>query len=118
MILVAGLASLAGAGQQEAFQVLDNSSGILYSLTYLVMFALPLIGLRNGAPQPPWWLRWASASGFGVTLLYSVLSIFPIIQVANPLAFSAKVTGVIVGSNLVGACLYRWEKRSDSGTNG
>ena len=117
MILVAGLASLAGAGQQEAFQILDNSSGIFYSLTYLVMFALPLIGLRRAGSPPPWWLRAAAVSGFVVTLLYSVLSVFPIIQVASPLAFSAKVGGVIIGANLMGACLYRWEKRYDFGKN-
>jgi amino acid transporter len=117
MILVTGLASLAGVGQQEAFQILDNSSGIFYSLTYLAMFALPLIGMRKAGARPAWWLRFAAVSGFAVTLLYSVLSIFPIIQVASPLAFSAKVGGVIVGANLVGAALYRLEKRNDSGTN-
>jgi hypothetical protein len=46
-----------------------------------------------------------------------MLSIFPIIQVASPFAFSAKVGGVIVGANLVGASLYKLEKRSDTGTN-
>jgi hypothetical protein len=81
------------------------------------MFALPLIGLKNAGPQPPWWLRCAAVSGFVVTLLYSMLSIFPIIQVASPFAFSAKVGGVIVGANLVGASLYKLEKRSDTGTN-
>ena len=81
------------------------------------MFALPLIGLKNTGPRPPWWLRGAAVSGFAVTLLYSVLSIFPIILVASQLAFSAKVGGVIVGANLVGTCLYKLEKRSDTGTN-
>ena len=115
MILITGLASLAGAGQQEAFQILDNASGIFYSLTYLVMFALPLIGLKNSS-RPPLWLRAAAASGFTVTLLYSALSIWPIIQVASPLAFSIKVGGVILGANLLGALLFRWEKRGDIGT--
>lgn len=118
MILVTGLASLAGVGQQEAFQILDNSSGIFYSLTYLAMFALPLIGLKNVSSPPAWWLRMAALSGFLVTLLYSVLSVFPIIQVTSPLAFSAKVGGVIVGANLIGASLYWWEKQHDLGKNG
>jgi hypothetical protein len=117
MILVTGLASLEGVGRQEAFQILDNSSGIFYSLTYLVMFALPLIGLKKSGVRPPWWLRGAAVSGFAVTLLYSVLSIFPIIPVASPLAFSAKVGGVIVTANLIGASLYWWEKRSATGTD-
>jgi amino acid transporter len=104
MILITGLASLAGAGQQEAFQILENASGIFYSLTYLVMFALPLVGLRNSSP--PLWLRCAAVSGFAVTLLYSVLSVVPIIQVTSSLAFIVKVGGVIVGANLLGAWLY------------
>ena len=36
---------LVGVGQQEAFQLLWNSAGIFYALTYLAMFAVPLVGL-------------------------------------------------------------------------
>src|SRR5262249_12819416 len=35
---------LAGVGKQEAFQLVWNASAIFYSLTYLVMFAIPLVG--------------------------------------------------------------------------
>ena len=31
-----------GVGNQEAYQLLQNAAGILYALTYLVMFAIPL----------------------------------------------------------------------------
>ncbi len=110
MILIAGLVSLSGVGNQEAFQILDNASGIFYSLTYLVMFALPLVGLKRNVHRPPLWLRGAAISGFTMTLLYSVLSIVPIIPVASRLSFATKVGGVIVGANLVGACLY-WSQR-------
>ena len=112
MILCAGLVSLAGVGQQEAFQILDNASGIFYALTYLAMFALPIVGFRRAKRKPPLWLRAAALSGFAVTLLYSVLSIFPIIQVASWFLFGAKVAGVVVGANLLGAALYRMEKRA------
>jgi amino acid transporter len=70
MILAAGLVSLAGVGQQEAFQILDNAAGIFYALTYLVMFAIPVVGFRRSAHRPPLWLRGAAVSGFVVTLLY------------------------------------------------
>ncbi|MDP8982910.1 MAG: APC family permease [Acidobacteriota bacterium] len=106
MILGMGLAGIAGVGHQEAFQLLDNASGIFYGLTYLVMFALPLIGLKNMTPRPPWWLRAAAGSGFLVTLLYCVLSIFPIVQVESWFVFSAKIAGVVVGANLLGAMLF------------
>ena len=42
-----GAVGIAGVGEQEAFQLLENAAGIFYGLTYLVMFAIPLIGLRT-----------------------------------------------------------------------
>ncbi|HTR77290.1 MAG TPA: APC family permease, partial [Gemmatimonadaceae bacterium] len=41
-----GLGGIAGVHEQEAYQLLDNAAGIFYGLTYLVLFAVPLIGLR------------------------------------------------------------------------
>jgi amino acid transporter len=60
-----GIASLSliGVGHAEAFQLLFNASGIFYALTYVVMFAIPLFGLRGVTPRPPLWLRLASLSG-------------------------------------------------------
>src|SRR5260370_37307370 len=106
MISVVGLSWLAGAVQQEAFQILDNASGIFYALTYLVMFALPIAGFRRSQRRPPLWLQTAAFSGFGVTLLYCVLSIFPIIQVTSWLSLSVRVAGVLAGANLFGPELY------------
>jgi len=112
MILITGLVSLVGAGQQEAFQILDNASGIFYALAYLVMFAIPIASQRA-----PVWLRAAAVSGFAVTLLYSVLSIFPIIQVESWWRFSAKIGGVVLGANVVGAGLYWMERRKQLATD-
>jgi hypothetical protein len=53
----------------------------------------------------------AAFSGFAMTLLFCVLAIFPIIQVTSWFAFGAKIAGVIVGANLLGAALYWFEKR-------
>ena len=100
--LAAGLAGIAGAGRQEAFQLLQNASGILYGLTYLAMFAIPILG-HAGAP---WWLRIAAGSGFAMTLLCVVLSVFPIITVADPWVFTAKVGGTVVAANLLGGLIY------------
>src|SRR5215471_18649484 len=80
--LVVGLAGISGVGQQEAYQILNNGAGIFYALTYLVMFAIPLAGLKEIERRPPMWLRAASLSGFLMTLLYIVLSVFPIIPVS------------------------------------
>ena len=104
--LAFGAVGIAGVGEQEAFQLLENAAGIFYGLTYLVMFAIPLVGLRNVEPRPPLWLRIASASGFAVTLLYVVLSIFPIIDVASWFSFATKISSVVIGLNLVGLAVY------------
>jgi amino acid transporter len=104
--LALGSLSLIGVGQQESFQLLFNAGGIFYALTYLVMFALPLFGLRTLPPAPPWWLRIAASSGFLMTLLYVTLSVFPIIDVKSPLTFTAKITAVILLANTMGVALY------------
>jgi amino acid transporter len=91
-----------GVGQAEAFQLLFNAAGTLYALTYVVMFAIPIWGLRGISPRPPMWLKVASMSGLLMTLLYIVLSVVPIIQVKSAAAFAFKITSVIVLMNLVG----------------
>jgi amino acid transporter len=99
-----GIASLSliGVGQAEAFQLVFNASGIFYALTYVVMFAIPLCGLRAVTPGPPMWLRLASLSGLLMTVLYIVLSVFPIIKVESVSTFALKITMMIVAMNLVG----------------
>ena len=104
--LAFGAAGIVGVGEQEAFQLLENASGIFYGLAYLVMFAIPLVGLRGVEPQPSFWLRIAAASGFAVTLLYVVLSIFPIVGVASWMTFAVKISSVVILLNLAGAGLF------------
>jgi amino acid transporter len=93
-----------GAGNQEAYQLLQNANGIAYGLAYLVMFAIPLVAYGE---KPSWMLRTAAVSGFAMTLLNVVLSVFPIIDVPNPFLFAAKIAGVVIGFNVAGA-LFFW----------
>jgi len=111
MTLGMGLAGITGVGQQEAYQLLNNAAGIFYALTYLVMFAIPLIGLRGIKPRPPLWLRIASGSGLLMTLLYVALSIFPIIRVESQASFTAKISTVIVAANILGVSLFLLAER-------
>ena len=104
--MVFGAVGIAGVGEQEAFQLLENASGIFYGLTYLILFAIPLVGLRHITPRPSIWLRIASLSGFAVTVHYVVLSILPIIDVASWASFAAKISGVVIILNLVGCALF------------
>jgi glutamate:GABA antiporter len=104
--LALGLAGLIGVGRQEAFQLLWNASGVFYALTYVAMFAIPLIGLKGIEPGPPLWLKATAVSGLIMTLLYVALSIVPIIQVESRLSFAAKITGLILLSNVVGFAMF------------
>jgi amino acid transporter len=111
LLLALGLLGITGVGQQEGYQILDNAAGVFYGISYLALFALPIVGLRHIQPRPPLWLRAAATSGFLVTLLYCVLSMLPIIQVTSWLSFGLKIGGVILGANLLGTSLYWLEKR-------
>jgi glutamate:GABA antiporter len=114
MILALGLLGISGVGQQEAFQLLTNSSEVFYAIAYLALFALPLFGLRGLKSRPAWWLRAAMAAGLLVTVLFCVMALVPIVNVASRLAFAVKIGGVIVAGNLVGMSLYWLEKRSSA----
>lgn len=107
--------SLVGVGHAEAFQLLFNGSGIFYALCYVVMFALPLVGLRDVSPRPPLWLRLASLSGLSMTVLYIVLSVFPIIRVESVTTFALKITLTIVGMNLLGVAILLAARRREPG---
>jgi amino acid transporter len=103
---VTSILGLVGVGKQEAFQLLWNSAGIFYGLTYLAMFAVPLFGLKRAGVVPPAWVKACAASGLMMTLLYVVLSVLPIISVANPTIFAIKIISLIVMANLLGAAFY------------
>ncbi len=105
LIFVMSMAVM-GVGHQEAFQILDNVSNTFYGIAYLFMFAIPLLGLKNSPDRPPRWLRAAALSGFAVTLLACVLSLFPIVDVKSWLSFGLKVGGVVLVANLIGAFVY------------
>jgi glutamate:GABA antiporter len=104
--LLAALTSLVGVGQAESFQLLFNAGGMFYALAYVVMFAIPLFGLRGIAARPPVWLRIASLSGLLMTILYVVLSVFPIIKVESVATFALKISAVIVIANAVGIFIF------------
>jgi amino acid transporter len=109
--LVLALGSLVGTGTQEAFQLVENAGGIFYAMAFVALFAIPLFGAKGFNWRPPLWLKIASASGLAVTILYSVLSIFPIIDVASWQMFAVKVGGVVVGANVLGAVIYMFARR-------
>ena len=102
---------LIGVGKQEAFQLLWNSAGIFYALTYLAMFAVPLWGLARAPARPPWWIKLCALSGLLMTILYISLSVLPIIPVGSRTIFALKIVGLIVVTNAIGVALYASGRR-------
>jgi len=109
--LVLGLLSLTGVGAQEAFQLLDNAGGVFYAVTYLVLFAIPIFGMKAFGVRCPIWLKIACASGFLVTVIYIGFTIVPIIEVVSPFRFAVKIISVVVLANVLGGFLYWVGKR-------
>jgi glutamate:GABA antiporter len=104
--LVIAIASQIGAGIQEAFQLVDNAANVFYGIVYFMLFAIPIFGassIRSGAPV---WLRVASVSGCGVSLLAIFFTVYPIIDVPNPLIFGMKIAVVAFIANAIGATIF------------
>jgi amino acid transporter len=108
---VFGVAGLAGVGAQEAYQLLGNAALVLYALTYLVMFAIPIVGSRTAGARAPFWIRALAASGFAMTLLFIAVAVFPIVRVESSSAFAGKIGGVVLVANVAGLALFGAERR-------
>jgi glutamate:GABA antiporter len=104
--LVFAVAGMLNVGEQEAYQQLENISGILYGLTYLVLFVVPLVGLARTGARAPMWIRAAAAVGFATTVLFVVLSVLPIVGVVSRSKFVAIVGGSVIAVNVIGVALY------------
>jgi amino acid transporter len=113
--LVFAIAGTTNVGEQEAFQLLESASSILYGLTYLVLFAVPIIGLARTRQRAPVWIRVAAVVGFATTVLFVVLSVLPIVSVGSRLMFAVKVGGTVVVANAIGGALYFFRGRRHAG---
>lgn len=114
--LAAGVAALIGVGEQEAYELLLTWGFTFYGVAYLALFAVPLFAPKSSGIRPNLALRVAAVSGLLVTLLFVVLSIFPIIRVDNESRYSLKIAGGIVGANIFGWIIYRAGQRKRTGS--
>jgi len=105
--LAASIGALLGAGNQEAFVLLQIWAWTFYGLAYLAMFAVPLFSAKSKGIRPGTWLRVLAASGMAVTLLFVLLSVFPVVEVGSKWGYSLKIALVVLGANLVGWLIYR-----------
>jgi amino acid transporter len=109
--LVFSLAPLIGIKEAEAFQFQDNAASVLYALIYMVLFAIPIVAMARFGSRPPWWLKIAAALGFIASVTGAFYTIFPIIEVQSRFLFAAKIIGVVVIANAIGAGIYLMDKR-------
>jgi glutamate:GABA antiporter len=99
--VVLGAASLFQVGEQEANQILIAAAMACCGMYYLAMFA---VVLRDKAPI---WLRISACAAAAVTVLAVAFDVAPILDVAQPLVFGAKVAGAVAAINLAGVWVYR-----------
>jgi amino acid transporter len=116
--LAGSAAALIGVGPQEAYELLLTWAFTFYAIAYLALFAIPFLSRKDRGLRPRWWLRLAAVSGFLMTLVYVVLSIFPIIDVESSWGYSLKIATVVLGANVLGWILYRAGRRKGSLTVG
>lgn len=109
--LVFSLAPLIGVKEAEAFQFQDNAASILYALIYMVLFAIPIIAMRRFGSRAPWWLKIAAGFGFLASLTGAFYTIFPIIEVESRFLFAAKIIGVVIVANAIGAAIFLVDKK-------
>jgi glutamate:GABA antiporter len=109
--LAASLGVLVGAGNQEAFALLQIWAWTFYGLAYLALFAIPIFAARKKGLRPKAWLQIGAASGFLVTLLFVSLSVLPVIPVASVWKYSMKIVFVVLGANALGWMIYRVGQR-------
>ena len=110
ILLLVALANV-GVHAQEAFQVLSNASLTHYALMYMAMFAIPIVGAQALRKSLPPWLKWVALAGFCASLFSLLLSVYPFVDVVNPLAYAAKIAGTVLLSNTIAIIFYKLRTR-------
>jgi amino acid transporter len=103
--IVFGGLSLVQVGEQEATQLLVGAGMACSGMYYLTMFAVVLWGRLDGE-RAPLWLKLGACTAMGVTVLSVILQVVPILDVAQPGLFAAKVGGVVILINAAGVWVY------------
>ncbi len=110
--IVVSVLVLIGAGNEEAFALLQVWAFTFYGIAYLGLFAIPLLSSKEKKLRPRLWLQLGAACGLLLTMLFVGLSFVPVIPVASKLSYAMKVLVVISGANVLGVFLYRAGRNS------
>jgi amino acid transporter len=99
--------SMLGVREQEASQLLAGASIALYAITYVALFALPLLGRRTLRSALPLWVKILSLVGLISSVVSLGIMVYPIIDVADPGMYAAKICAVVVVTNVLGVAIYK-----------
>ena len=112
LILLLLLLATVGVHAQEAFQVLSNASLTHYALMYVAMFAIPIFGAASLRQVLPPWLKWVAWAGLCASLFSFLISVYPFVDVVNPLGYAAKIGGTVLISNIVAVLFYKFRNHN------
>jgi hypothetical protein len=107
LVMLFTLLSMLGVEEQEASQLLGTSSIVLYALTYVSLFALPVIGRASLRSALPGWVKVVSAAGLVASLVSLFIAVYPIVDVVSRVAYATKICAVVVVANMAGVVIYR-----------
>ncbi|GAC1364499.1 MAG: hypothetical protein NVSMB3_12980 [Acidobacteriaceae bacterium] len=92
--------------------MLSNASITHYELTYVAMFLIPIAGAPTLRARLPPWLKWTSAVGLCATVFAFVVAAYPFVEVVNTLAYSSKILGATLLSNVFAVAFYKLRQRA------
>ena len=107
LVMLLTLLSMLGVREQEASQLLAMSSIVHYAITYVALFALPLMGRRSFRAALPGWVKLVAAGGFASSLVSLAIAVYPIVDVTSKAEYATKILGVVVLANMTGVLVYR-----------
>jgi hypothetical protein len=104
------LISEGSAGAQEAYQLIDNTANICYSIAYLILFSIPLVGRRSLRDRIPIWVRLVCVPGLLITAIAAWLALVPIVAVGSSIQFAMKTLGMVIVVNLIGLAVLLYSR--------
>ncbi len=99
--------SMLGVHEQEASQLLVISSDVFYAITYIFLFAIPVMGARALRVHLPGWLKLVASGGLLASLVSLFIGVYPIVDVVSRQSYAVKICGVVVIANMLGVMVYR-----------
>jgi glutamate:GABA antiporter len=112
VVMAVILLSMLGVREQEASQLLANASIVHYAIAYVALFAIPVFGIRRLRSALPTWLKIAAAAGMGASAISLFIAVYPVVDVVSRIAYAAKISSVVIVTNIAGVGLYRAGKRA------